>query len=163
MTKNLFSKIEKVVVNVGVGRASSVPNFAEKHLPDILKDLAAITGQKPAPRSAKKSIAGFKMRSGTVVGLQVTLRRQKMRDFIAKLLHAVLPRVRDFRGIPKKSVSTGGVLSIGLKEHQVFPEVIPEQTTANFGVEISVVPRKEFRTKERAFDVFKEVGIPFEK
>ena len=163
MVEKQFSKLEKAVVNVGVGKMASLPNFVEKNLPGLMNELATITGQRPSSRSAKKSIAGFKIRSGTVVGLKVTLRRQKMRDFLIKLLNTVLPRVRDFRGISKNSVSAGGVLSIGLKEHYVFPEIIPEQSTTGFGVEISMVPRKEFRTKEKAFELFKELGVPFEK
>src|SRR3989344_5091684 len=101
MTKSSSKTIqlEKVVVNTGIGRLSSQPNFSEKILPGVAHDFALITGQKPSFRSAVKSISGFKLREGTVVGLQVTLRRKRMTQFLERVVKVVLPRVRDFRGI----------------------------------------------------------------
>src|SRR3989344_946457 len=114
--KDLKSKLDKIVINSGVGRLSSLPNFEEKILPEIMKELAAITGQKPAPRGAKQSIAGFKIREGNIVGLKITLRGKRMMEFLNRLNSIVLPRLRDFRGLDLKTVDAGGSLSIGLRE-----------------------------------------------
>lgn len=159
--KDMNSGLEKIVVNVGVGRMSAQPGFEEKTLPEIIKELGIITGQKPSIRSAKKSIAGFKLRMGTPVGLKTTLRRSRMNEFLAKFTHTVLPRVRDFRGINQESIDANGNLTIGLKEHLVFPEVSPETAKASFGVEVTFVPK--FRNREKALELYKELGIPFSK
>jgi len=96
-------KLEKIVVNVGIGKLSQQPNFEDKILPEVIKEVSLITGQKPFICKAKKSIAGFKVRAGQIVGLKVTLRRQKMKDFLSRLVNIALPRVRDFKGINLKS------------------------------------------------------------
>ena len=121
----MFAFLEKIVVNVGVGRQSAQPSFEEKVLPQVMKDLASMTGQKAQIRPAKKSIAGFKTREGQTVGLKVTLRRKRMVDFFERLVRIALPRVRDFGGINLDSVDEQGVLNIGIKEQVVFPEINP--------------------------------------
>ena len=160
MKDNSFQKIEKVVVNTGLGRASAQANFGDKILPEIAKEFAMVTGQKPRERRAVKSIAGFKLRAGTVVGLVATLRGKRMEHFIKKLVGTALPRVRDFRGIRKTSVDARGNLTLGVKEHIVFPEIVPELSRADFGLEVTIVPKIE-ANHEEAIALYKEVGIPF--
>ena len=127
----------------------------------IIKDLTSITGQKPAPTPAKKSIAGFKIRKGQIVGLKITLRRRRMRDFLEKLINIVFPRVKDFRGIDLKSVDEKGNLTVGFKEHVVFPEINIETSKVDFGLEINIVSNAG--TKEEAIELYKLLGIPFKK
>ena len=117
------TELEKIVVNVGVGRFCTQPNFEEKILPELIKGIALMTGQHPSTRSAKQSIAGFKIRQGNIVGLMVTLRGNRMIQFLEKLNRVVLPRIRDFRGISLKSIDANGNLSIGIKEHIPFPKL----------------------------------------
>ena len=162
MIKNGFKKIEKIVVNTGVGRASQQAGFTDKILPELLKELAMIVGQKPQPREAKRSIAGFKSREGQVVGLRVTLHGKRATDFLARVIHIALPRVKDFRGIDLKNVDQNGNLNMGLKEHIVFPEISPEHSKVNFGFQISVVP-KGIKDRESAIAYYKELGVPFKK
>ena len=140
-----IAKLEKIVVNVGLGRASSLPNFSDKILPSIMEELSVIVGQKPE----------------TVVGLKVTLRKKRMHEFLQKLINAVLPRVRDFRGIKNEAVDSNGNLTIGLKEYVVFPEVNTEIAKANFGLEITFVPRE--RNRDKAMELYRSLGIPFNK
>lgn len=156
---NMQASLEKIVINVGVGRLSSQSNFNEKVLPEVIKDIAAITGQKPSPRPAKQSIAGFKLRSGTVVGLKVTLRGKRMQSFLKKLNSAVLPRVRDFRGIDLKKIDKNGNLSIGIKEHVVFPEIKADVTNVSFGMEITMVP-KRIKNRDEAIILYRKLGVP---
>lgn len=162
MQKDNFKNLEKIVVNIGIGRLSTMPNFEDKLLPEIMKEVALITGQKASERTAKKSIAGFKLRAGTAVGLKVTLRGKRMADFLNKFINAVLPRVRDFRGIDLKSVDKNGNLSVGIKEHWVFPEIIQETSKANFGLEVTIVPRFA-KNKEEAIKLYRGLGIPLKK
>lgn len=150
--------LDKIVIDAGVGRLSSQPNFAEKGLIQIQRDLALIAGQKPEMRPAKKSISGFKIREGQVVGLRVTLRRKRMVDFFERLIKMVLPRVRDFSGLKLTSVDGGGVLNIGIKEQFVFPEVNPEQSPLSFSLGISIVPKA--RKREKAIEGFRALGAP---
>lgn len=157
MTKGL----EKIIVNVGVGRISGQPNFTDKMLPAAIDEISLITGQKPQICSAKKSIAGFKLRAGTPIGLKVTLRKQRMAEFLKKFINAVLPRVRDFRGIKPTSVDASGNLTIGLKDHLVFPEMSPDISKISFGMEITIVPK--LRGKTKAVELYKTLGIPFKK
>ncbi len=153
--------LEKVVVDAGVGRLGQQPNFEEKALPQIVRDIAAVTGQKPQIRRAKKSIAGFKLREGQIVGLRVTLRKAKMVDFFERLITIVLPRVRDFGGLDLKTVDNGGVLGVGIREHAVFPEISPEQSPVSFSIGVSIVPRAKDR--ERSLEKFRQCGVPFKK
>src|SRR3989344_6170451 len=115
--------LDKIVINVGVGRLSQQPSFEEKVLPEIIRELAEITGQKPLPTKAKKSIAGFKIRAGQTIGLKITLRHLKMYNFLQKLIDIIFPRTKDFRGISVSNIDKSGNLNIGLKEHIVFPEI----------------------------------------
>ncbi len=152
------SQLEKVVVNAGIGRLSQTANFSDKVLPELTSEFAALTGQKPSHRPARQSIAGFKMRAGTVVGLQSTLRRRRMADFLARLIHIVIPRVRDFRGLSLHAVDEGGSLTIGVKEHIVFPEISGDVAKTNFGLQVTVVPKA--RHREKAIALYRELGIP---
>ena len=151
---------QKVVLNSGFGRASSQAQFAEKILPHIIEEFAHIAGQRPAIRPARKSIAGFKIREGAPVGAKATLRGQRMIQFLAKLVTVVLPRIRDFRGIDPGNVDELGNLNIGIRDHHVFPEINPEASKVNFGVEITVVARG-FKNREEALASYRAAGIPF--
>jgi large subunit ribosomal protein L5 len=154
-----FVKIEKVVVNVGVGRLSQQAGF-DKTLPEVMKELAAVTGQKPEPRSARISIAGFKSRAGQTIGLRVSLHGRRAKDFFERLVHVVLPRVKDFRGITESAVDHDGNINIGIREHIVFPEIIPEQSKVNFGLQVTaVISGKKNRAEAIAF--WKSLGVPF--
>ena len=161
MNNELKIKIEKVVVNSGIGRLTQQANFSDKILPDVIKEFAEITGQKPELREAKKSIAGFKIREGMTVGLKATLRGSRMEAFLQKLIHVVLPRVRDFRGLDKKAVDEHGNLTIGVKENIVFPEISAEISRVSFGMEITIVPKLQKR--ESALEIYAEMGVPFKK
>lgn len=160
--QHLISKIEKVVINSGLGRASQLTHFQEKLLPAIMDEFAQITGQKPAPRGARKSIAGFKLREGSVIGLVATLRGKRMAAFLDKFVKIVLPRVRDFRGIDPKNIDSGGNLTIGIREHIIFPEINAEKSNVNFGLQITIVPQKTL-SGEEATAFYKTIGIPFKK
>lgn len=156
-----YKNLEKVVVNVGVGRLSSQPHFGDKVLPEIMNELGLITGQKPMTRVSRKSIAGFKLRMGTVVGLKTTLRGKRMEDFLKRLIRIVLPRVKDFRGLDFKSLDSAGNLTIGFKEHLSFPEITADVSKVNFGLEVALVPK--IRNKAKAVELYKTMGIPFKK
>ena len=154
-------KLEKIVVNVGIGRLVQQSNFQEKILPEIIGELTLITGQKPSPRGAKKSIAGFKTRTGDIVGLQVTLRRKRMNDFLKRLTEISLPRVKDFRGISLRNVDGGGNLNIGFKEQYVFPEIKAETSKVHFGLQVTFVPI--LKNREKAIDLYRRLGVPLKK
>ncbi len=158
-----FKKLEKVVVNVGLGRMSALTNFEDKLLPAVTDELKAIVGQAPMSRAAKKSIAGFKLRQGTIVGLKVTLRGKKMEEFLKKMIRTALPRIRDFRGVNDHAIDQAGNLTIGIKEHIVFPEITPETSKASFGMEITVVPRLPLKKHSDAVAFYRELGVPFKK
>ena len=153
--KNVMAvpKIEKAVVNVGVGRLRDPKEHEE-----IKKYLALITGQKPAPRASKKAIAAFKTRKGLVIGYQVTLRGKRMCDFLSRLIDIALPRTRDFRGIDSKSFDPAGNLTIGIKEHIVFPEMIGEDYHFLFGLEVTVVTMA--KRKEEGVELLRLMGFP---
>ena len=153
--------LEKIVVNAGVGRASQAAQFEEKVLPQITRDLAAITGQKPEVRPAKKSIAGFKMREGQIVGTRITLRGKKAVDFFERLITIVIPRVRDFTGIDPHTIDTHGILNIGFKEQYVFPEINPEESIMTFPLGINIVPREKKRPA--ALEAYRALGVPLKK
>ena len=157
---DLAKYFDKVVLNVGVGRAqNSVSQFEDKVLPQIMKDIAAITGQKPHTRPSKKSIAGFKVREGVIVGVRVTLRGQRLVDFLSRLTRIVLPRVRDFGGVEMTKVDQGGALNMGLKEQYVFPEVDPEKSPFTFSLGLTAVP--VVKDREKTLEVLKELKFPF--
>lgn len=151
-------KITKIVVNVGTGRMSQQANFTDKLLPAVVNELTTITGQKPRTNPSKKSIAGFKMRQGTIVGVSVTLRGARMYDFLDKMNKIVFPRVRDFKGLETKGVDAAGNLSLGFKEHTVFPEITPESAKADFGIQVTVVSRTD--NKEAAVEMYRLMGVP---
>ncbi len=153
--------LEKIVVNAGVGRASGQPGFEEKALPQIQRDLSLVAGQLPQVRKARKSIAGFKMRQGQVVGVRVTLRGKRMVDFFERLTRIVLPRVRDFSGINADSIDAGGALHIGFREQFVFPEINPEESPFSFSLGINIVPKKKRR--EAAIEIYRKFGVPLKK
>lgn len=156
--KEIRGFLEKIVVDAGVGRLSQAPNFEEKALVQVSRDLAAATGQKPQLRRARRSIAGFKVREGQIVGLRATLRRDKMVDFFERLIRIVLPRVRDFNGLAPESVDGAGVLNLGLREAFVFPEIAPEESPVSFSLGIAIVPRK--RGRAAALAAFRKLGVP---
>lgn len=156
---NLIRKnIEKAVVSVGMGRASTQPNFKEKFLPEVLQELALITGQKAAPRQAKKAVASFKTRVGDIIGLQVTLRGKRMEDFLTRLVNIVFPRVKDFRGLELKNVDQSGSLNVGFREQYVFPEIHPERSKVHFGIQVTLVPLT--RNRDKAIDIYYSLGVP---
>lgn len=146
-------KITKVVVNVGVGRIKD-----EKQLQEIIKMMTLITGQKPALMPAKKSVSAFKTRLGQIIGYKVTLRGKRMYDFIERLINVALPRERDFRGLDPKAFDRFGNLTIGIKEHIVFPEIIGEDYKFLFGFEITVVTNA--RKRERGIELLRLTGFP---
>lgn len=153
--------LEKIVINTGVGRLSSQPNFEEKLLPQIMRDLGLIAGQKPEMRRSTKSIAGFKLRQGQIVGLRVTLRGRRMVDFFERLITIILPRIRDFSGIDLQSVDAHGILSIGFREQFVFPEVNPEESPVVFPLGVSLVPSR--KNRKEALERLATFGMPLKK
>lgn len=161
MSKEARNFLEKIVIDIGVGRMGQTPGFEEKGLVQVTRDLATITGQAPQVRRAKKSIAGFKLREGQIVGLRVTLRRDKMVDFFERLITIVLPRVRDFNGLDPKNIDQGGVLNMGIREQFVFPEISPEQSPLSFSLGVNMVPKKKER--EAAEAMFRKLGVPLRK
>src|SRR5665213_2186072 len=146
-------KLMKIVVSSGVGSAK------DKARIKLVEDrLTRITGQKPAARAAKQSIAQFKVREGETVGFQVTLRGTRMYEFLDKLVHIALPRTRDFRGLSAKAIDDMGNITIGLKEHSIFPEVADEDLKDVFGVAITLVTTAKSKPEAEAF--FRHLGIP---
>ncbi len=146
-------RIGKVIVSTGVGKKRD-----KKQLEIIEDRLAQITGQKAAPRSARLSIASFKVREGDTVGLQVTLRGARMYDFLDKLIHIALPRTRDFRGLSAKAIDEMGNITIGIKEHTIFPETSDEDLKDVFGLAITVVTTAKSKPEAEAF--FRHLGLP---
>ena len=128
-------RLEKVVINLGASKAQEDSSFIDY----ASKSLARITGQRPVTTLARRSISGFKIRQGSKVGLKVTLRGKRMYDFVQRLVHATLPRVRDFRGLLNKGFDGKGNYTIGIKEHTAFPEIDPDEVTETFGLEVTVV------------------------
>lgn len=163
--KNKMSapRIVKVVVNTGFGRqvAGKTADEQKKIADFMLEDLTTICGQRGVKTAAKKSIASFKIRQGMHIGAKVTLRGKKMTDFLDKLIHVVLPRSRDFKGVDSKSVDGKGNLTLAIKEHIVFPEILPEKAKNIFGLEITIVTTS--KSKEEGLELFKLIGFPFIK
>lgn len=153
-------QVVKVMVNTGFGRliTGKTSNEQKKITDFILHDLALISSQRPVLTRAKKSISGFKIRKGMPIGVKITLRGQRMYDFLERLIHIALPRTRDFRGINIDSFDHKGNLTIGIKEHIVFPEISPEQTKSIFGFEITVVTTA--KNKEEGIKLLKLLGFP---
>ncbi|MEK7187030.1 MAG: 50S ribosomal protein L5 [Patescibacteria group bacterium] len=156
--KNLMQmpRILKVIISAGVG------SFKDKTKFKIVEDrLARITGQKAAPRGAKIAVANFKSRQGDVIGYQVTLRGERMYDFLDKLIHIALPRTKDFRGISRDSADEMGNYTLGIKEHTVFPETADEELKDVFGLAITVVTSA--KSKEEVVSFLSHLGFPFKK
>lgn len=153
-------KIEKVVVNTGFGKLAAGKSSDEqkKISQAILNDLSVITGQRAVLTKAKKSISGFKTRIGLPIGAKVTMRGKRMYDFLERLIYMALPRSRDFRGLEKKSVDSAGNLTVGIKEHISFPEILPERAKNIFGLEVTVVSNA--KNREEGVELFRLLGFP---
>ena len=147
--------LEKIVVNMGVGEA--VVN--SRALDGAMEDLAKITGQKPQLRRARKSIAGFKIREGMPVGARVTLRNERMWEFLDRFISVALPRVRDFRGINPRSFDGRGNYAVGLREQVIFPEISYDAIDATRGLDVAVVTTTE--SDEEARELLRLLGMPF--
>jgi len=151
-------RLEKIVINVGTGKRSR----NDRKWNDLVQDrLATITGQRSSIRMARQSIAGFKLREGEPVGQMVTLRGKRMKGFLEKLIHIAFPRTKDFRGIKRSSVDSMGNLTIGIKEHTIFPEVTDEEISNVFGMSITLVSTTP--NQDEAMKFFEHLGIPFQK
>ena len=146
----------KIVISAGTG------SFSDKKKNAIVEDrLAKITGQKASPRGAKKSVASFKVRAGDVVGYQVTLRGPRMNHFFDKLINVAFPRTKDFKGISRDAIDEMGNLTIGIKEHSIFPETVDEELKDVFGMAVTIV--SSTKDKESAEKFFEYLGVPFKK
>ncbi len=150
-------KIEKIVVNIGVGEALDNP----KALDEAVRDIATITGQQPVVTKAKKSIANFKLREGRAIGTKVTLRGERMWAFLDRLINVALPRVRDFRGISPDSFDGRGNYTLGLDEQLIFPEINYDDVESVRGMEITIVTTAENDDQARA--LLSKFGMPFRK
>ncbi|MGE9997953.1 50S ribosomal protein L5 [Catenibacterium mitsuokai] len=168
ITKNLMKKfsykstmqipkMEKIVINIGVGDAVNNSKFLE----EAVEELTLISGQKPIVTTAKKSIAGFKVREGQAIGCKVTLRSERMYEFLDKLVSISLPRVRDFRGVPKNSFDGRGNYTLGVKEQLIFPEIDFDKVAKLRGMDIVFVTTA--KTDEEGRALLTELGMPFAK
>lgn len=150
-------RLEKIVINVGLGRAKDDKRIMEVATNTLLK----ITGQTPIQTTARNSIAGFKLREGNKIGLKVTLRGDRMYEFADRLINIVLPRLRDFHGVSKKAFDKAGNYSLGMTDQSVFPELTFEETTTAHGLQINFVIRSQGPADSRA--LLEKFGMPFEK
>ena len=156
--KNKYAvpRVDKIVVNMGVGEALSDIKIMDK----AMEELGVITGQKPILRRAKKAIANFKIREGSPVGCKVTLRRAMMYEFMDRLVNVALPRIRDFRGVPTESFDKGGNYTLGLNEQGIFPEIEYDKLTRTQGMDITFVI-KNSKSKEQSRELLRLFGMPF--
>ncbi len=150
-------KLDKIVVNMGVGAAVTDAKILE----EAVKELETITGQKASIRKAKKAISNFKLREGLSIGAKVTLRRERMYEFMDRLINVALPRVRDFRGLSDKSFDGRGNYTIGIKEQIIFPEINVDKITKVLGMDITFVTTA--KTDNESYELLQEFGIPFRK
>ena len=150
-------RLDKIVINIGLGDTKDNPKMLE----NAINDLSIITGQKPIITKSKKAIAAFKIREGINIGCKVTLRKGKMYDFAYKLFNVALPRVRDFRGLSTNSFDGRGNYSMGIKEQLIFPEINFDEVEKVRGMDIVIVTTA--KTNEEAYDLLKELGVPFRK
>ncbi len=150
-------KLSKIVVNMGEGAAVTEPKILE----EAVKELETITGQKASIRKAKKAISNFKLRAGVNIGAMVTLRREKMYEFLDRLTNVALPRVRDFRGLSDKSFDGRGNYTIGVKEQIIFPEINVDKITRVMGMDITFVTTAP--SDKEAYELLKAFGMPFVK
>ncbi|MBS4008470.1 MAG: 50S ribosomal protein L5 [Clostridium sp.] len=155
--KNLLQapRLEKVVINMGVGEAKDNP----KALDAAVKDMTLIAGQRPVITKARKSVASFKIREGMSIGCKVTLRGERMYEFLDKLVSVALPRVRDFRGVSAKAFDGRGNYSLGLREQLIFPEINYDQVDKTRGMDIIIVTTA--KSDEEARELLREMGMPF--
>lgn len=155
--KHQLPRLQKIVINVGLGRAKD-----DKKLMDVATNtLKKITGQQPVETTAKNSIAGFKLREGNKIGLKVTLRDERMYEFMDRLINIVLPRLRDFHGVSSKSFDASGNFSLGMTDQSVFPELTFEETTTPHGLQVVFVVDCQEPAHARA--LLESFGMPFEK
>ena len=150
-------KLDKIVVNMGVGDAVQ----DSKILDEAVKELETITGQKASIRAAKKSISNFKLREGMKIGAKVTLRKERMYEFLDRLVNVALPRVRDFRGISDKSFDGRGNYTLGIQEQIIFPEINVDKITKVLGMDVTFVTTA--KTDAEAFELLSAFGVPFRK
>jgi len=150
-------KLEKLVINMGIGEGSR----DQKVIEDAVQELMQIVGQRPVITKARKSIAGFKLREGMPIGCKVTLRGRRMYEFLDRLIHVAVPRIRDFRGIPTDSFDGFGNYSMGLDDQTVFPELNLDKVMWTQGMNITFVTTS--KTDEEAFEMLKIIGLPFAK
>jgi len=150
-------KIEKVVVNMGLGAAVAEPKILE----EAVRELESLTGQKASIRKAKKAISNFKLREGLSIGAMVTLRKERMYEFLDRLINVALPRVRDFRGLSDKSFDGRGNYTLGIKEQIIFPEINVDKITKVLGMDITIVTSA--RSDNEAYELLKSFGMPFIK
>jgi len=157
--KNLMQvpKIEKISLNMGVGEATQDAKFLEGGV----QDLTIISGQKAVTTKAKRSISNFKLREGMAIGCRVTLRKRHMYEFLDRLLNVAIPRVRDFRGVDNNSFDGRGNYTLGIKEQIIFPEINYDKVVKIRGFNITIVTSA--RTDEEAYELLKELGMPFRK
>jgi large subunit ribosomal protein L5 len=157
--KNIMEvpRLEKVVINMGVGDAKENPKFLES----AMEELAAITGQRPVATVAKKSVAAFKVRAGMKIGAKVTLRGDRMYEFLDRLFNIALPRVRDFRGVSPKSFDGRGNYALGIKEQLIFPEINYDKVEKIRGMDVIIVTTA--KTDEEAKELLALLGMPFAK
>jgi large subunit ribosomal protein L5 len=148
-------KLSKIIVNIGLGEAVADPKVLDK----AVEELATITGQKPMITRAKKSIAGFKLRAGMPIGCMVTLRKQRMYEFLERLINVALPRVRDFKGVSPKAFDGRGNYTLGIREQLIFPEIDYDKVDKLRGLSVSVVTTA--KTDEEGYALLKELGVPF--
>lgn len=160
--KHEVPRVEKVVLNTGFGKiiGAKAGDEAKKVIDEATNNLALISGQKPSVCPARKSIAGFKLRKGLPIGVKVTLRGPRMYDFLERLVHIVLPRSRDFRGIEQKGFDQNGNLNIGIKEVIFFPEILPEKVRNQLSLEITV--QNSAKSKEQGVELLRLLGFPIQ-
>ena len=149
-------RIAKVVVNVGIGKILK----DQKRVEEVVQSLQMITGQKVLMTKARKAIAGFKIREDLEIGASVTLHGKQMWSFLDRLLHIALPRVRDFQGIPRSAVDQSGNCNLGIKEHTIFSEIVPEKVQHIFSFQVTIVTTA--RNKEEGMALFRLLGLPFQ-
>jgi large subunit ribosomal protein L5 len=147
-------RLTKIVVNMGINAQVDKDTFKA-----LVEDLGRITGQRPQVTKAAKSIANFKLRAGQPVGARVTLRGARMYEFLERLIHVALPRIRDFRGVPARGFDGRGNYSLGIKEHTIFPEIDPDQVKKVHGMDITLVTTA--KTNEEAKELLRLLGMPF--
>ena len=148
-------RVEKVVINVGVGEAVKNPKLLES----AVSELEAITGQRPVLRRAKKAISNFSLREGMPIGTAVTLRRVRMYEFLDRLINVAMPRIRDFRGVPTKSFDGRGNYTLGVKEQLIFPEIEYDKVDRVHGMDITIVTTTN--RDDEALALLRELGMPF--